>query len=448
MLNNSLSDSNAPMQESVPKTRSVISLSSDFLDPEDERQGAELQQIWEELAKNSVEVAAAFGCNTLWDFAAHHCLFIQTIIQAERFETAEQGLAWSPSRLAGLIYMTESSIHGEVNLGLVLLPWARKNGWAQTAGSLALRWAFEEAGYHRVQAAIIAGPHRPATMRLFARMSFSHEGVKRRQVYSQVFLEYKDVTYMGIVDTEYMICRYRPDIPRSPWDELLQRHQKEREELLDLEAARAPLKRSASTETIKWMQDKEGEGEERQEKPSTFSRGATPGSQTLGDYYSSYELSGSSAASSTSGWQSIRRHDARAVESDSDGEWLNDYLRTERSPEAAESSDNEYLHSAEEALAEMDSDVEHSEGENYDCLEEAASPGRAPSPPESQSSKADSWVIDDGEEETPLLKDVPSVQGGGTLGPSSEGIPSGSVDQLTAWANAPLFVFKRDTQFQ
>jgi hypothetical protein len=64
--------------------------------------------------------------------------------------------------------------------------------------------------------------------------------------------EWKDVTYMAILDTDWVMRNVRvcQSAPKSLWDALFARHQREREELLRWEA-RASLKRTSSMVTVR-----------------------------------------------------------------------------------------------------------------------------------------------------------------------------------------------------
>lgn len=84
---------------------------------------------------------------------------------------------------------------------------------------------------------------------------------------------YKDVTYMGILDTDWMVHhtgrqlnqKFGCPAPKSVWDELLSRHQHEREELLNWEAgirSSGALKKRARTPTQSCFKASEGNDDE------------------------------------------------------------------------------------------------------------------------------------------------------------------------------------------
>jgi len=244
---------------------------------------AELAAVWDELQTNSVEIAVASRAPfavTLEEFASDHCLyfagiFVNTDKALPQRAWPEETLKLYPQEpfyhpdvlLIGAIYLVASPFDKEVTLGLALLPRARGNGYARQALDCMLRWAFEDCGYHRVQVAIMDGPHRVPAMRLFAGAHFMHEGRRARQVVSPVTLTYQDVTYMGIVDTDWVIRRYRRDIPHNAWEELFERHKRERDALLEMDDSQ--LRRTASTETLKKEPDEDVENKKQNMEHST-----------------------------------------------------------------------------------------------------------------------------------------------------------------------------------
>lgn len=87
-----------------------------------------------------------------------------------------------------------------------------------------------------------------------------HEGVRLRGFRSPYDFEFKDVTYLGLLATDYVLrsflgggpSRTYTGAPKSLWDELFTRHQREREELLRWEERQErQLKRTSSMETIR-----------------------------------------------------------------------------------------------------------------------------------------------------------------------------------------------------
>ncbi|TFK41630.1 hypothetical protein BDQ12DRAFT_599550 [Crucibulum laeve] len=148
---------------------------------------------------------------------------------------------------------------GELSLGIILLPEHRGKGYARQVVQQALKVAFSDHTCHRVQVVIIGGANKERNLKLFTHAGFSHEGTRERAFcHPYDHNTWKDVTYMGILATDWLIPdvrRQRFKAPQSLWDELLSRHQREREELIQWDEKRNPtansLKRTLSTETLR-----------------------------------------------------------------------------------------------------------------------------------------------------------------------------------------------------
>lgn len=168
-------------------------------------------------------------------------------------------------RKAGFIYLHASPANlpaGEVNIGVIIKRGVQGRGYAREAVQLVLRWVFEELKFHRVQAAVLDTPLKDKALRLFIGSGFAHEGTKRRSVYQPegegVAGVWKDVTYLAMLDTEWMLrssLAERNGFPEGPvvsfWDEMFTRHSREREELLRWEEKHGRIRMSSSTETLR-----------------------------------------------------------------------------------------------------------------------------------------------------------------------------------------------------
>ncbi|EJF56858.1 acyl-CoA N-acyltransferase, partial [Dichomitus squalens LYAD-421 SS1] len=152
----------------------------------------------------------------------------------------------------GIVYVTMSSVPHEVHIGVALLPTFRRQGAGMKACAFAVQWAVETIRAHRVQARILASADRSRAQRLFTAFGFAHEGIQRRAV-PDAAGAWADVTHMGIVDTDWVVRRRLRAAPRNMWDELFERHQREREELLRWEGFRDSmgLRRTSSMETVR-----------------------------------------------------------------------------------------------------------------------------------------------------------------------------------------------------
>ncbi|RDB30568.1 hypothetical protein Hypma_007143 [Hypsizygus marmoreus] len=163
----------------------------------------------------------------------------------------------------GIVYLNhynrllaDDPLHvGELNIGIILAQEHQGKGYARRAVELVLDIAFKDPSCHRVQAIL---PHHVAKDRaicLFIYMRFGHEGTRRRAFLSPMENEYRDVTYMGMIDIEWVLrnsFRTRP-APKSVWDELFARHQREREDLLNWESnnMHTTLRRTSSMATVR-----------------------------------------------------------------------------------------------------------------------------------------------------------------------------------------------------
>lgn len=88
---------------------------------------------------------------------------------------------------------------------------------------------------------------------------FGHEGTKRRAFFHPLLREWQDVTTLALLDMDWALraslSKYKA-APKSLWDELFLRHERERDELLRWEEGRGRagamgVKRSASVETLR-----------------------------------------------------------------------------------------------------------------------------------------------------------------------------------------------------
>ncbi|TDL19614.1 acyl-CoA N-acyltransferase, partial [Rickenella mellea] len=161
-----------------------------------------------------------------------------------------------PNRsVIGLIYFTPSSQDaispGEVNLGIVLDRDNQRQGFGKQAVLLALSYIFDELQFHRVQVIVMESESRENALKMFTRLGFAHEGTRRRAVIDPLTGVWKDSTHMAMLDTDWALRTTLSlrTAPKTLWDEMFLRHQREREELLRWDDRR--MKRSSSMETIR-----------------------------------------------------------------------------------------------------------------------------------------------------------------------------------------------------
>jgi len=74
----------------------------------------------------------------------------------------------------GIVYLTSSPHEnvpaGQVNIGIILTPEARRKGFAREAIDLMLAWVFEDMGFHRVQACILDSHNTERAISMFTQL--------------------------------------------------------------------------------------------------------------------------------------------------------------------------------------------------------------------------------------------------------------------------------------
>lgn len=85
---------------------------------------------------------------------------------------------------------------------------------------------------------------------------FAYEGERRSAILDPLNETWKTATFLSLLDTDWALRAIHPRLTR--WDEMLNRHQKEREELLRWESAHPPkqIHKTASTETLRLAKEK------------------------------------------------------------------------------------------------------------------------------------------------------------------------------------------------
>lgn len=245
-----------------------------YADPQSPREQT-LTDSWGVLRKNAVEPGQA--PTPLLSSFADECLLCALILKKGEEETEEEKslLQLDPSSTAseqcsasgtttdddpvGLIYVRNGFCDPstkEVNVGIIIRKDMRRKGYARDAMRLALAWVFGSLQFHRVQAAILDTPDKDGALLFFTSLGFTHEGTRRRAVYQPCEQgEWKDVTYLAMLDTDWLVRKslgIRDKHPTTLWDEMLDRHAREREALLEWEEDnRMRLRRSTSMETIR-----------------------------------------------------------------------------------------------------------------------------------------------------------------------------------------------------
>lgn len=152
---------------------------------------------------------------------------------------------------AGVAYL-KSIVPGEATVGVYITDAWQAETFDVQIIKLLLRWAFEDVGFHRIQTTLLEGRRKVSLMKLFSHVGFSHEGTRRKAHVGPDAI-YKDVTHMGMVDMDWRVWAVHSGIPRTLWDRLFDRQQREREEILtdDGDDEDRFLGKKASTETLR-----------------------------------------------------------------------------------------------------------------------------------------------------------------------------------------------------
>ncbi|KAF7349311.1 hypothetical protein MSAN_01720600 [Mycena sanguinolenta] len=159
----------------------------------------------------------------------------------------------------GIIYLIASPLAlappnqvGELNLGIILSPQHRGKGYAQEAIRLVVKYAFEQEHCHRIQVSLLSLSSKDRMTSLLTQLHFGHEGIKRRSFFNPLMGEWQDVTTLAILDTDWAMREVRTPAPKSLWDEMFLRHERERSDLLRWDDDQNRLmKRTMSTETLR-----------------------------------------------------------------------------------------------------------------------------------------------------------------------------------------------------
>lgn len=307
---------------------------------------AQLFGIWDDLISYSVDVIMA-NRTAVFDYIERDCLYfaaVHKIVEVEPnpvpspvpvnqfYDTHQDALddeisPWSvpvsfrglpmsvpppppppepQPELIGVAFLTTAELPGTMNLGLFLHPDHRGRGYGRQAIRLLLNWAFDELQCHRIQVRLADKniTRRDTACQTLFSLGFVREGVSRRSLLcpahspedraAGIGSEYRDVITFAILDSDWIMSQNYVDsnvLPKamlkSRWDEMFERHEKEREEMLALEErldSQRLLRRMGSNDTIMLSADAQAEhnqntsviidkGKGRQEKSPTHATG-------------------------------------------------------------------------------------------------------------------------------------------------------------------------------
>ncbi|KAF8634838.1 hypothetical protein AX17_004088 [Amanita inopinata Kibby_2008] len=205
-----------------------------------------LERLYEKLQLATVE-ASNLGvdfltfANNVYSFAG-----IVRIVYEKRIAISQDGAERKSSDppqstgLVGFVYLTSSYEKSnplyakELNMGIIVDSTYQQRRYGKRAMGIALKRAFGASPCRRVQATIVnplSSAKFPA-YRLFASAGFRQEGIRRRSHYNSFDNEWQDVAYMAILDTEWFRRQQEPKTSVTMWDEMIDRHEREREDML------------------------------------------------------------------------------------------------------------------------------------------------------------------------------------------------------------------------
>ncbi|KAJ7151186.1 hypothetical protein C8R46DRAFT_1123501 [Mycena filopes] len=225
------------------------------------------------------------------------------------------------NKAIGIIYLVAAPLStspsnqvGELSLGIILHKDHRGKGYAREAIQLTLKQAFEENACHRIQASLLPLSTKDRMISLLTQQRFGHEGTKRRSFFNPLMGEWQDVTTLAILDTDWAMRTYYKPAPKSLWDELFLRHERERDELLRWEESNERLLRrtTGSTATLRGAPPSEAPSateSESESESSSASKGKGKGKTRMlrRDPYDGE--SSSDAESDFGGGGFVRRYD-------------------------------------------------------------------------------------------------------------------------------------------
>ncbi|KAF8990218.1 acyl-CoA N-acyltransferase [Cyathus striatus] len=111
-----------------------------------------------------------------------------------------------------LINHLQSAKNREASLGIALLPQFWGKGYGTEAMKFFIDYAFRTLGMHRVSLDVNNANWR--AVELYKKLGFITEGVKRQSIWTDG--TWTDLTFMGLIDTEWHAKRTHPVNPMSP----------------------------------------------------------------------------------------------------------------------------------------------------------------------------------------------------------------------------------------
>ncbi|KAL1718197.1 hypothetical protein EV715DRAFT_291474 [Schizophyllum commune] len=172
-----------------------------------------------------------------------------------------------PKGIAGFVYLANAGGDGPkhiLNIGLYLAPPFQNRGLGQRILVDVIPRAFEGLSAHRVQAHVLGGlgeTEVQAALALFGKLGFSNEGTRRMAFWITLQSQWRDVTTMAMLDTDWVVRpisqRASWSTPPGLWGALYEKHAKEREDLQrwvqSFSTYRPSMPRALSAETVRNM---------------------------------------------------------------------------------------------------------------------------------------------------------------------------------------------------
>ena len=208
---------------------------------------------------------------------------------------------------------------------------------------------------------------------------FVHEGIRRRSVFCPnegARGTWKNVTYLALLETEWLMRSYLKPAPKNLWDEMFARHAREREELLRWDERQQKLKRTSSMETVRILDTSPETASTTDDESVHPAAAPTPGVETHSsvhkgkrrkiDTYVSERMSQAPSPPPSDSEQSNTSWDMGDWESDDAGEHIQfaPYSHISRNLEDADS-----LSDSSSSLSPVSAVRSSSSSSNWDMLE-------------------------------------------------------------------------------
>ncbi|KAG8937051.1 hypothetical protein FRC02_008158 [Tulasnella sp. 418] len=216
-----------------------------------------LLRLWDELKAKDAICAWSLLDSTRTDLLSfsEHCLLFATIAYGDPDPSEGQ----KPREFIGCVYLANSPRLREASIGIVLAPQYMGLGIGPVALKMAISYALETLKFHRIIATVMDVPESERAISVFKRLGFVHEGTHRMASYCPMTGLWRDEIHLALVDIDW-ICRdsrrsavktkgKAADWKKTPWDQMIERHEEEMEQMLRRQDPN--LRRTTSNETLR-----------------------------------------------------------------------------------------------------------------------------------------------------------------------------------------------------